>query len=152
MRCSNRSLGRSASLLPLLFLLLTGLSLHAASPTPLPPPAPAGSLFQERAIGAIPRPETPLPKRHNPEDEKPIPREWIIGGIAAAVLVIAGILFRSARAWRSSNIFDQQYRFPVNDNPALRFGAHRCGGHMATIRLDGNADRKRVTASKAENA
>jgi hypothetical protein len=129
-----RSLGRRAGLLPLLFLLLLGNDLLAASPPSFPPPKPAGPLFKQRPFGPLPPPtQTPAPKHFDPDDDKPIPREWIIGGWVAAALLLAGILYGSARAWRSSNIFDQQYRFPTNDDPALRFGGPRCGGHMATI-------------------
>ena len=146
------SLGRAAGLLSLLLLLLTGPRLFAAAPTPFPPPQPAEPLFQERGFGPVPEEtQTPPQKKFDTEEEKPIPREWIIGGIAATVLAIAGILYGSARAWHSSNIFDQQYRFPVNANPALRFGGLRSGGHMATIRLDGNRDGKPATALRAED-
>jgi hypothetical protein len=147
----NHSLGRAVRL-PLLLFLLMGTSLLAKAPTPFPPPQPAESLFHERGFGPTPEPTQALPsQKFDTEDEKPIPREWIIGGVAATVLAIAGILYGSARAWHSSNIFDQQYRFPVNDNPALRFGGLRCGGHMATIRLDGSPDRKPATALSAED-
>ncbi len=130
-----RSSGCARRLLPSLLLVLMGTGLFAASPPPLPPPQPAEPLLQERPFGPLPEAtETPPPKKFEDEDEKPIPRGWIIGGVAAAVLALAGILYGSARAWHSSNLFDQQYRFPVNDKPALRFGGQRCGGHMATIR------------------
>jgi hypothetical protein len=148
-----RSLGRARPLLPFLLIVLMGAGLFAASPPPLPPPQPAEQLFQEKPFGPQPEAtETPPPKKFDTVEEEPIPRAWIIGGVAAVVLALAGILYGSARAWHSSNLFDQQYRFPVNDKPALRFGGQRCGGHMARISLDDSTDRKRATALKAEDA
>ncbi len=152
MRSDNHSLGRANFLLPWLLLLLTVASLLAASPPPLPPPQPAGPLFKERHFGPLPAPTQAPTKRLDVEEDKPIPPEWIYGGLAVAAVVAALILWRSARLWRSSNIFDQQYRFPANHQPALRFGAHRCGGNMATLRLDGADSRAHVRELKAEDA
>ncbi len=115
-----------------LFLLISTHWLLGAAPTPLPAPQPAGSLFKERPFGPLP-PPTEAPVKRFDTEEKPIPTSYIIGGAAAALLIIALILWGSARAWRSANIFDQQYRFPANPEPALRFGGARSGGHMATI-------------------
>ena len=147
-----RSLSRALRLFPFLLLVLMGASLFAASPTPLPPPQPAEQLFQEKPFGPLPEAtQTPPPKKFDTVEEEPIPRAWVIGGVAAAVLALAGILYGSARAWHSSNLFDQQYRFPVNEKPALRFGGQRCGGHMATIRLDenhGSPTRDRVKSGR----
>jgi hypothetical protein len=152
MSSSNNSLGRTRSLAFALITLFAGINLFAAAPTPFPPPQPAGPLFEERRFGPLPEPTaTPSPRKLE-EDAKPIPRGWIIGGAITAALVVVGILYGSARAWYSANIFDQQYRFPVNDKPALRFGGHRSGGHSAAINLDGRSERKRATASKTENA
>ncbi len=53
-----------------------------------------------------------------------------------AGLALAGVAFLAfaARIWRSANLFDHSYQFPVPTAPApLRFGGRRCGGHMATI-------------------
>lgn len=132
------SLGRGgARLLPwLLLLLLANVMLAASSPPPLPPPKPAGPLFKERPFGPLPPPTQPPPKYFSDEEEKPIPREWVIGGSIAAVIIVGLILYGSARAWRRSNIFDQQYHFPPNRKPALRLGGSRCGGNMATLRAD----------------
>ena len=143
--------GRARILLPFLLLMLLGTGSFAASPPALPPPKPAEPLFQERPFGPLPEAsETPPPRKVETVEEEPIPRAWIIGGVAAAVLALAGILYGSARAWHSSNLFDQQYRFPVNNKPALRFGGARCGGHMATIRLEGGPD-EGATALRAED-
>ena len=48
----------------------------------------------------------------------------------------SGIFYAASRAWRSSNVFDRQYRFPEGGEAALRFGATRSGGHMATIKFE----------------
>ncbi|MGI9086179.1 MAG: hypothetical protein ACR2HH_00315 [Chthoniobacterales bacterium] len=128
------SLGHNGCLLLALAFCLTSASpLPAASPTPLPAPKSAGSLFKERPFGPLPPPTEAPVKRFDLEEEKPIPREWIIGGVAVGLLILALILWGSARAWRSSNLFDQQYRFPENPAPALRLGGTRSGGHLATI-------------------
>ena len=133
MSFSFHSLGQKVRWLPFAILLGMSINLPAASPPPLPPPKPAGPLFRERPFGPTP-PPTEAPPRHFQEEEKPIPRSWIIGGAAGIILVVGLTLYGSARAWRSSNIFDQQYRFPVNSAPAFRLGGQRSGGHMATIR------------------
>ncbi len=128
-------------------LLLYGavLETRAQTATPTPP------IFVPRPFGAIPRP-TPTPARKFPiseEQERPIPKSWIIGGAIAAAIVIGGILFGAARAWRSSNLFGRAYRFPVSSEPAaVRFGGEKCGGHMATVRFDGRSDRTRTSESK----
>ncbi len=113
---------------------------RAASPTPFPEPSSANSLFQNRPIGALPPPTaTPRPKHYFQDEEevKPIPRSWWIGGIVIAVLAVVALLYGAARSWRSSNLFDRQYRFPTGGTAALRFGGMRSGGHMATLNLDG---------------
>jgi hypothetical protein len=145
-----RSLGHPEQLFSLFLLLLLSGSLFAASPTPLPAPAPAEQLFKERTFGPLPPPtQTPGPRRFE-ADEEPIPRGWVIGGIAAALLVVGATLYGSARAWRSSNLFDREYRFPENSNPALRLGGSRCGGHMATINV-GHVSQARATSSNAKD-
>lgn len=116
-------------------------------PTPFPEPTSAASLFKDRHIGAL-QPPTPTPQNTRPveEDEgEPIPAGWRIAGIAVGVLLLATLLYGAFRAWRASNLFDRQYRFPIRGEAAIRFGANRCGGHMATL----NSDRARV--SKTEN-
>jgi hypothetical protein len=64
---------------------------------------------------------------------QPIPMRWKIAVIAAAAAVGLAVLAFAAPRWRSSNLFDRQYRFPRVENVALRFGATRSGGCMATI-------------------
>src|SRR4051812_11030614 len=111
------SLGRKVAICALTLLLVGGgidLRAQSARPTPTPP------IFVPRPFGAIPAP-TPTPQHKSPtdEEEKPIPRAWIIGGAIAAALVLAGLLYGAARAWRSSNLFDRQYTFPVTREAAL---------------------------------
>ncbi len=71
---------------------------------------------------------------------KPIPPRVKLA-IVATTLVVALITFVFAlRAWRSGNLFDRQYRFPPIPKVALRLGATRSGGRMATITFsDGDA-------------
>ncbi|MDQ6913165.1 MAG: hypothetical protein M3128_09865 [Verrucomicrobiota bacterium] len=97
-------------------------------------PTPSAPLFEERPYG--PRPlETPTPMRKIKEPDKPIPVGWIIGGAAIIAIGTTVFLWGSARQWHSSNLFDRQYRFPRSTKVAVRFGAKRCGGHVATVRL-----------------
>lgn len=110
---------------------------RAASPTPLPAPTSANSLFKAQRFGPLPPPTpAPTPRRISLEEEEPIPTFWWVGGIAIAVLALIGILFAASRAWRSSNVFDRQYRFPEGGKAALRFGGTRSGGHMATVQFE----------------
>ena len=104
----------------------------------LPEPQPAEPLFKERPFGPQPCP-TPTPQRIRKvfEEPKPIPVAWIITGVAITVLASAALLYGASRHWRSSNLFDRQYRFPKSPQTALRFGAEKCGGHMATVQLRG---------------
>ena len=76
--------------------------------------------------------DTP-PSFAHPAADKPIPVEWKLSIIGAVLLLSAALLFFAARAWRSWNLFDRQYRFPAVADPALRFGASRSGGCMATL-------------------
>jgi hypothetical protein len=60
-------------------------------------------------------------------------RVWLalFGAVAFAGVAVLWVL---AGVWRSANLFDHRYRFPEPKEPAaLRFGATRCGGQMATI-------------------
>lgn len=100
----------------------------------LPPPPAATPEFKERPYGPIPAPTKPPPaKLKDVEPSKPLPLGWKIGIGVGTALAVAGLLYGASRAWHSSNLFDQQHRFPVGTEAALRFGAKRCGGHMATI-------------------
>ncbi len=154
MRGNIYSLGQLSRWLPALLLLLFATHLLAAAVSPgpaFPPPKPAGPLFKQRPFGPVPEATTPPAKAYQ-ADEKPIPREWLIGGGITLVLLIAGVLYGSARAWRSHDLFDQQYRFPPNRQPALRLGGPRNGGHMATLRGDELPDRKPIATSKTKDA
>lgn len=125
---------RHLALLSVPFLLAATTAVCAQSP--LPAPSSAESLFKERPFGPLPPPTaSPSPKHFASEDEKPIPASWWIGGIAGVVVAAAGVLYGAARAWHSSNLFGRQYRFPEGGEAALRFGAMRSGGHMASIRF-----------------
>ncbi len=102
----------------------------------LPRPSPSAPDFKERPFGPVPPPTpTPMRKKIEPPAE-PIPKGWIIAGIAVVALGVAAFLYGSARQWHSENLFDRQYRFPRNKNVAARFGAKRCGGHLATVRFE----------------
>lgn len=107
----------------------THLQAQSASPSPI---------FRAQQFGVIPRP-TPTPTRRvaaEPEEEaKPIPRSWVIGGAIAAVVALGGLSYLATRVWRSSNLFDREYRFPVTRDAAIRLGAERCGGHMAVVQF-----------------
>ncbi|MDQ6624402.1 MAG: hypothetical protein M3Y86_13080 [Verrucomicrobiota bacterium] len=102
-------------------------------------------------MGVIQTP-TPTPPRKFPldEEEKPIPRELMIGGEIAAALALAGLAFGAQRAWRRSNLFGRQYRFPDAPETALRLGAEKCGGHLATIQFDAKPPRA-APRSEAKN-
>jgi hypothetical protein len=64
---------------------------------------------------------------------KPIPIGWKIGIVAIVAMGSGFVLAFSIRSWKSSNLFDRQYRFPVGAAAALRLGANKSGGYMATI-------------------
>lgn len=120
---------------PSLALLAIFLSLLAAAPAraqPLPTPSPSAPLFRNRPFGPKP-PPTPTPAKRIKQETRPIPVGWFIAGGAIVALLIVALLYRSVRAWRSSNFFDRQYRFPTGGAAAVRLGGHKCGGHMATI-------------------
>jgi hypothetical protein len=74
----------------------------------------------------------------------PISSGWkivvaIVIALTAAALA-TGLCF-AMRAWRSSNLFDRQYRFPAVPEVALRLGASKSGGCMATLVFDAPARR-----------
>ena len=62
-----------------------------------------------------------------------MPLSWKIAIVATAFAVAAITLLFSMRAWRSSNLFDREYRFPEVTSVALRLGGNKSGGCMATI-------------------
>jgi hypothetical protein len=64
---------------------------------------------------------------------KPIPVGWKIAIVAIVAMGGGFAVAFSLRAWRSSNLFDRQYRFPPVAAAALRLGADKSGGCMATI-------------------
>ncbi len=87
-------------------------------------------------MGVIPTPTpTPTRKLQLQDEERPIPREYLIGGAIAAGVVLLGILYGAIRAWRTSNLFGRQYRFPTTRDAAVRLGGEKSGGHMATVRF-----------------
>jgi hypothetical protein len=125
-------------------LVATALPLAAQSPQP----SPTEPIFEKRQFvpWATPTPDIPLRILGNAE-RKPIPREYIIGGAVALVVVALLLLWGASRAWRSSNLFDQQYRFPVRGGPvALRLGGKKSGGHMASISLPPRSEKREPTA------
>jgi hypothetical protein len=75
----------------------------------------------------------------------------LIAGAAVLLFVSVILLVRSVRAWRSSNLFDRQYRFPAPGPAALRFGGNRCGGQLATLTFR-TVEMKPSEKSKRENA
>jgi len=123
--------------LPALLLLWASVLPVAAQP---PKPSPSAPLFQDRPFG--PRPAPTLPRAVKPKEsqpEKPIPIVWVISGGLAAVASAVALLYWAARAWRSSNLFDRQHRFPEAKEAALRLGGTRRGGHMARLRFGTSA-------------
>ncbi|HMJ07075.1 MAG TPA: hypothetical protein VK474_12515 [Chthoniobacterales bacterium] len=139
---------RAGILLLFSCLLLSPAAVLAQSP--LPAPSSAKGLFEEKPFGPLPPPTpTPSVRPISLEEEKPIPPAFYIGGAVVAALAVAALLYGAARAWRSSNLFDRQYRFPEGAEAQLRFGAMRCGGHMATIAFGPGAEPPR---SKAKDA
>ena len=72
-------------------------------------------------------------------DSQPMTLGWkIVVGIVVALAVTAlatGLCF-AVRAWRFSNLFDRQYRFPTAPEVPLRLGASKSGGCMATLVFD----------------
>lgn len=111
-------------LLSILFVAATPLALSQSGPNP----------FDERRfLAATPTPTPDDLAREQPPPREPLPRSLKIA-IAVALLTIAlVVLVFSVRAWRVSNLFDREYRFPDAATIAVRLGAKRSGGCMATI-------------------
>ena len=68
---------------------------------------------------------------------KPIPLGWKIAVVAMIAIGTGFVLAFSLRAWRSSNLFDRQYRFPAVTVVAFRLGGNKSGGCMSTIEFGG---------------
>jgi hypothetical protein len=94
-------------------------------------PAPSG-LSQMPAAEQV--------QEQQPGLRKPIPRSWKIAGAAAAVVLFAVALALAVRAWHAGNLFDREYRFPPVASAALRLGANKSGGCMATIKFRDRGD------------
>ncbi len=109
----------------------------------------APTLFAETAP---PAPQIPsVFARSQRLPSKPMPLGLKIT-IAAVVLAVAAIsLAFLVRAWRSSNLFDREYRFPVAANVALRLGANKSGGCLAAVAF-GDHDDLKSNDSTAENS
>ena len=98
-------------------------------------PSPEEPLFQERPFGPRPEEAPSIPPDIQHESEFPIPLEWQYAGLAVLIVAGGGLLLFASRRWRSWNLFDREYRFPVEKEAALRLGATKCGGHMAIAKL-----------------
>jgi hypothetical protein len=70
---------------------------------------------------------------------EPIPLAWKIAIALGVLAICSGLLLISMRVWRSSNLFDRQYRFPKASTAALRLGGNRSGGLMASIKFGDRA-------------
>lgn len=101
--------------------------------------------------------ETPSPaSNENPflklmRPQRKIPLRW---KIAIAFVTIAGgsaSLWFAVRVWRKSNLFDREYHFPPVATAALRLGATRSGGRMATITFRDRAGPNAIDASNSKN-
>lgn len=126
----------------------------AQSPPPLASPSASEPIFKERAFGPKPPPtQAPVRPVTSADDDKPIPVGWYIAAGALASLATLLLLYGAARAWRSSNLFDQQYRFPQSTDAAVRFGAPKSGGHLASRQFGDSASvAKSVGKSESEDA
>jgi hypothetical protein len=78
--------------------------------------------------------------KSGPHQRYPIPLGWKIA-IVTIVAVGSGFMLAFAtRAWRASNLFDRQYRFPAATTVALRLGAEKSGGCMVVIEFRHTAE------------
>lgn len=127
-------------------LALTGFAI--SSPLAFAQPDP--SIFDQQRY--VPQ-ETPPPRgERSPSPSRSIPRTVLIAGAAVLLMVSGIVLFKSARAWRSANLFDRQYRFPTPGPAELRFGGNRCGGQLATLKFRGAAEATALAKSDREKA
>ena len=115
----------------MLLLFITAIASGAFAQT-------GGNLFDQRRY--VPPPTQAPEVRRGPPPSEPIPEGWIIAGVCTVAVLVLALLFVSVRAWRVSNLFDREYRFPVVRNPALRLGGRRCGGNMAAIDFKNRSD------------
>ena len=117
----------------------------------LPPPSPSPPEFVDRPFGPKPAPTPPRPSVVSNEEPTPLPRKWIIGGLAVAAVVGGGLLFFGARAWRMSRLFGRQHFFPVREKVALRLGGERSGGLMAAASFGDSITPPPEPASKTKD-
>ena len=120
-------------------VLLLATFVFAPSASALPPPSPSPPVFQDRPFGPRPAPTPPRPSVVRMKTREPLPRAWILGGVAFGSFACAGVLFFGIRVWRASRLFGRQHLFPVRDNVALRLGGERSGGLIATSRFGSEA-------------
>jgi hypothetical protein len=126
--------------------VLAGFAISASLALAQPDP----SIFDERRY--VPQQPPPPPQERMPTPAKPIPRAVLVAGGVVLLLVSGILLLKSARAWRSSNLFDRQYRFPSPGPAALRFGGNRCGGQLATLKFRSAPEARALAKSDGENA
>ena len=114
-----------------MLLLLAG---AAGLPAQGQAPSPAAPLFREKPFGPkLSVTPTPIRKTTESPAREPLSTAWIVGGSAALALALVALFLGAVRQWRSSNLFDREYRFPIEGEPAMRFGAKRSGGHLARV-------------------
>ncbi|MEP6685855.1 MAG: hypothetical protein ABJB22_03685 [Verrucomicrobiota bacterium] len=125
--------------------VLAGFAISA----PLASAQPDPSIFDQGRY--IPQGTPPPEVKRTPAPAEPIPRAVLISGGAVLLLVSSILLFKSARAWRSSNLFDRQYRFPPPGPAAFRFGGNRCGGQLATLNFRDATKAQTLAKSERKN-
>jgi len=81
--------------------------------------------------------DTPSVVAQSEPAQAPIPLGWKIAVVAIVAIGTGFVLAFSLRAWRSSNLFDRQYRFPAIDAIAFRLGGNKSGGCMSIIEFGG---------------
>jgi hypothetical protein len=101
--------------------------------------SPAG--YAQEAVSASSANSSPTTSAENPFVQtagplkKPTSLKVKIGIALVVAAAAAGALWISMRVWRAANLFDRQYQFPPPQTAALRLGANRSGGHLATIKF-----------------